>query len=186
MPCRKLSRPAPRWLPRNRRTQRVRGALCDRGRDDCPLSRRRKTASPTHGRERSRVPRPAHAVRRTRERWTPRERDLFGHLEQSVWFPDRTRASESRRIQEEAPAKERALSALKELGEGRAAPENERADGPERSDKPRTWISRGLHGPDGHQGLGVRVAPRSPDPGQMGGVHACRYLHDSSRGRRNG
>ena len=34
-----------------------------------------------------------------------------------------------RRIQEEAPAKERALSALKEFGERRAAPDNERGDG---------------------------------------------------------
>ena len=62
------------------------------------------------------MPLAAQAVRRTRERWTPRERDLFGHLEQSAWSPDRTRASESRRIQEEAPAKEKALAALKEPG----------------------------------------------------------------------
>ena len=75
------------------------------------------------------MPLAAQAVRRTRERWTPRERDLFGHLEQSVWFPDRTRASESRRIREEAPAKEKALAASKELGEERIAPENERPDG---------------------------------------------------------
>ena len=75
------------------------------------------------------MPLAAHAVRRTRERWMPRERDLFGHLEQGVWLPNRTRASESRRIQEETPVKERALAALKEFGEGRAAPENERADG---------------------------------------------------------
>ena len=76
------------------------------------------------------MPLAAQAVRRTRERWTPRERDLFGHLEQSVWLPNRTRASESRRIQEEAPAKERALSALKVLGKESAGPEGDRADGP--------------------------------------------------------
>ena len=75
------------------------------------------------------MPLAAHAVRRTRERWAPRERDLFGHLERSVWFPNRTRASESRRIQEEAPAKERALATLKELGEERAEPKQDRADG---------------------------------------------------------
>ena len=76
------------------------------------------------------MPLAAHAVRRTRERWTPRERDLFVHLEQSAWLPNRTRASEGRRIQEEAPAKERALAALNAFGEERAAPESKRAGGP--------------------------------------------------------
>ena len=76
------------------------------------------------------MPLAAQAVRRTRERWTPRERDLFGHLEQGAWLPNRTRASEGRRIQEETPAKELALAALNALGEERAAPESERTDGP--------------------------------------------------------
>ena len=76
------------------------------------------------------MPLAAQAIRRTRERWTPRERDLFAHLEQSAWLPKRTRASEGRRIREETPAKEQALAALNALGEERAAPESERADGP--------------------------------------------------------
>ena len=61
------------------------------------------------------MPLAAHAVRRVRERWTPRERDLFAHLERCAWLPDRTRASEDRRIREETPAKEEALSALRAL-----------------------------------------------------------------------
>ena len=76
------------------------------------------------------MPLAAQAVRRTRERWTPKERDLFSHLERIAWLPERTRASESRRIQEETPAKEEALSALRALGRETAKPERDRADGP--------------------------------------------------------
>ena len=76
------------------------------------------------------MPLAAQAVRRTRERWTPRERDLFVHLEQGAWLPDRTRASEGRRIREETPAKEQALAALHALWEEGAAPESEGAGGP--------------------------------------------------------